>query len=103
MDLCMSSSEPANEPRANHHQRVIQLEKVDELEILQEHRALRWYFRARRCADILIVICGLPVVAMTLLVCAVLILVTMGRPILFRQKRVGSDGRVFRMYKLRTM
>lgn len=34
---------------------------------------------------------------------ALLVLVTMGRPVVFRQHRVGRGGRAFTMYKLRTM
>lgn len=41
----------------------------------------------------------LPVMAVT----ALIILVQDGRPILFRQKRVGENGQLFDMYKFRTM
>jgi exopolysaccharide biosynthesis polyprenyl glycosylphosphotransferase len=34
---------------------------------------------------------------------ALAILLTMGRPVLFRQKRAGTNGRVFFLYKFRTM
>ena len=37
------------------------------------------------------------------LVAAVLILLTDGRPVLFRQERIGEDGVPFRLTKLRTM
>ena len=46
-----------------------------------------------------ILICALPVI----FVLALVVLVSMGRPILFRQRRVGLDGRVFDMLKFRTM
>ena len=38
-----------------------------------------------------------------LLVVSVLVLVTMGRPVLYRQARAGRDGRPFTMWKFRTM
>jgi len=37
------------------------------------------------------------------LLAAFLILVTMGRPVLFEQNRYGYNGRVFKLYKFRTM
>ncbi len=45
----------------------------------------------------------LALVAPLLLVVALLIVVTMGRPVLFVQKRAGLRGREFSMFKLRTM
>ncbi|MEM2676193.1 MAG: sugar transferase, partial [Candidatus Bathyarchaeia archaeon] len=38
-----------------------------------------------------------------LLLISLLIWLTMGRPILFRQPRIGYKGRVFTIYKFRTM
>jgi len=38
-----------------------------------------------------------------MLLIALAIWVTMGRPILFRQPRIGYRGRVFTIYKFRTM
>jgi len=46
---------------------------------------------------------GLIVLAPILLLVALAILVTMGRPVLFIQARAGLNGRTFRMYKFRTM
>ncbi len=61
------------------------------------------YTRLRRVIDI----CGaavLLVVAMPLLALAgIAILLEDGRPIFFRQRRVGRFGRLFTIYKLRTM
>jgi len=37
------------------------------------------------------------------LVISFLILLKMGRPVLFRQKRPGKDGKIFEIYKFRTM
>jgi lipopolysaccharide/colanic/teichoic acid biosynthesis glycosyltransferase len=46
---------------------------------------------------------GLLLVCPLLLVVAVLVLVSMGRPVLYRQARAGRDGRPFTMWKFRTM
>ncbi len=48
-------------------------------------------------------VCGLFVVMIPMAVIAVSIVVTMGRPVLFRQRRVGQHGEVFEVLKLRTM
>jgi lipopolysaccharide/colanic/teichoic acid biosynthesis glycosyltransferase len=57
----------------------------------------------RRLLDVvvggLLLLLGSPLLAIV----AVLVLVTSGRPILFRQSRVGENGRPFCLYKFRTM
>jgi exopolysaccharide biosynthesis polyprenyl glycosylphosphotransferase len=58
---------------------------------------------AKRLFDIAFTLAVLPVVTPLAGVAALLILVTSGRPVLFSQDRVGLDGRVFRMWKFRTM
>jgi len=53
--------------------------------------------------DRVLALLGLVVFSPLLLVLALVILVESGRPVLFAQRRVGKGGRVFRMYKFRTM
>ncbi len=57
----------------------------------------------RRILDILVATVLLLVTAPFVAVIAVLILVTDGRPVFFRQTRVGEQGRRFLLYKLRTL
>ncbi|MDW6023077.1 sugar transferase [Mesorhizobium sp. BAC0120] len=61
------------------------------------------YVEVKRIFDILFVVLVAPATILLLAICALAILVSMGRPILFRQERVGKGGRVFNMCKLRTM
>ena len=53
--------------------------------------------------DRIVALVGLLLVCPLLLVVAVLVLVSMGRPVLYRQARAGRDGRPFTMWKFRTM
>jgi sugar transferase EpsL len=57
----------------------------------------------RRAADILVSSTGLVVASLPLLFAAAAVGVTMGRPIVFKQKRYGLNGRPFTIYKIRTM
>ncbi|GAA3121568.1 lipopolysaccharide/colanic/teichoic acid biosynthesis glycosyltransferase [Kribbella aluminosa] len=57
----------------------------------------------RRLLDVLMGGLLLVVAAPLLAIVAVLVLVTSSRPVLFRQARVGENGRTFTLYKFRTM
>ncbi len=56
-----------------------------------------------RPAEAVLALAGLLVSAPLVVLAGALVLLTSGRPALFRQKRVGRGGRLFRIYKLRTM
>jgi exopolysaccharide biosynthesis polyprenyl glycosylphosphotransferase len=58
---------------------------------------------AKYAVDRLVAFLALLLVAPVIGVVTLLILVTSGRPIFFRQRRVGRDGHVFEMLKFRTM
>ena len=57
----------------------------------------------KRLFDLVVAAVGLVLSAPVLLVVAVLVRVRLGSPVLFRQQRVGRDGRVFELVKFRTM
>ena len=62
-----------------------------------------WYAPAKRVIDVTVAAVGLIVTAPILLVAmAGIVVVTGGNPI-YRQERVGMNGRPFKMYKLRSM
>lgn len=56
-----------------------------------------------RWVDFLIALGCLLLAAPFLVLCGLAVLVSSGMPILFRQTRVGQNGRTFDLYKLRTM
>jgi exopolysaccharide biosynthesis polyprenyl glycosylphosphotransferase len=57
----------------------------------------------QRAMDVSLSVLGLGIASLLFAVVAVLIFLTMGRPVIFVQDRVGRDGRVFRLFKFRTM
>ena len=61
------------------------------------------YRVGKRLMDIGFALAFLPVVVPIVLLAAIGVGLTMGRPVFFVQSRVGLDGRPFRMFKLRTM
>jgi lipopolysaccharide/colanic/teichoic acid biosynthesis glycosyltransferase len=67
------------------------------------HRRNGLYPRFKRFLDIGLTLASMPLVAPILLVSAVAIKLDSRGPVLFVQERFGQHGRVFRMYKLRTM
>lgn len=61
------------------------------------------YFRFKRALDVVAAIFVLPMVLMILAAATVVILLTDGGPVLFRQERMGFGAHTFTMWKLRTM
>jgi exopolysaccharide biosynthesis polyprenyl glycosylphosphotransferase len=62
-----------------------------------------WHFTLKYVADRVLAFIGLTLLSPILLATSIGILLTLGRPILFRQTRVRLDGREFEMLKFRTM
>ncbi len=81
------------------------VEDVDGLAMisLRDSPLVGWAAVTKRAFDV--VVAGLALVAAAPLMAAIALAVrfSMGKPVLFRQKRVGLDGREFRMLKFRTM
>lgn len=57
----------------------------------------------KRTADLLAATIGLIVLSPALLVIGLLVMRDLGTPVLFTQQRTGRYGKLFRMYKFRTM
>ena len=57
----------------------------------------------KRIFDLTFSVLGLAVSAVPMLVIASVLKITTKDPVLFKQKRVGQDGRIFDIYKLNTM
>ncbi|HET7127686.1 MAG TPA: sugar transferase [Gaiellaceae bacterium] len=62
-----------------------------------------WQFRLKYASDRVLAALTLVLFAPILIVCAVAVYVSLGRPILFRQQRIGLDGQDFEMLKFRSM
>lgn len=57
----------------------------------------------KRVMDIVLSLCAIIVFSPFLTVIAILVRIKIGKPVLFCQVRPGKNGRLFRMYKFRTM
>lgn len=62
-----------------------------------------FYNTSKRLFDILLASFLLLILAPVILIVSVLIYISMGRPIIFKQKRPGFKGEIFSFYKFRTM
>jgi exopolysaccharide biosynthesis polyprenyl glycosylphosphotransferase len=83
--------------------RVIQLGRLQMLDLDPSPMPSIGYFLFKRIFDMAFSSAVLLVLAVPMLVIALAIRVTSRGPILFRQQRVGRNGKVFTMYKFRTM
>ena len=62
-----------------------------------------WQFRMKYVLDRLLSAVALVFLSPLLIAAAIAVLLSMGRPIFFRQLRIGRDGRPFEMLKFRSM
>jgi exopolysaccharide biosynthesis polyprenyl glycosylphosphotransferase len=81
------------------------LERLGGLPLISVHPTdpQGWQYRFKYAADRVFAAIGVVLLSPLIAVAALGTLVTLGRPVLFRQRRVGLDGRVFEMVKFRTM
>lgn len=63
----------------------------------------KFYFRIKRILDFLIALIVLIVLSPVILIVGILVYIKLGSPIIFKQERPGKDGKIFKMYKFRTM
>lgn len=61
------------------------------------------YKHIKRILDIVVAIVGLVVTAPIILVTAIAIKIESSGPVIFKQERLGVEGKVFNIYKLRSM
>ena len=66
-------------------------------------RYQRGYRIAKRALDIMVAILGLIVLFPLMLVIAIAIKCESRGPVIFKQKRMGQDGKIFNLYKFRSM
>ena len=57
----------------------------------------------KRCLDLILVVPAIVLALPVLLVCALLVRIKLGPPVLFRQQRPGLHGNPFTLFKFRTM
>ena len=67
------------------------------------HRRNGLYPRFKRVLDVTLTLASMPLVGPILLISALAIKLDSPGPVLFVQERFGQNGRIFRMFKLRTM
>ena len=59
--------------------------------------------QVKRCIDIVVAAAFLIATSPVLLLSCALVWIRMGGPVIFRQERAGFLGRIFTLYKIRTM
>jgi exopolysaccharide biosynthesis polyprenyl glycosylphosphotransferase len=62
-----------------------------------------WQFAVKYAVDKVCALFILLVLSPVMIACAIAVAISLGRPVLFRQRRVGYDGREFEMLKFRSL
>jgi len=70
---------------------------------IQPHLMSPWEQRVKRLLDIIISLIALVALLPVFILTALLIQLNSRGPVFFRQKRVGRNGKIFSLYKFRTM
>jgi lipopolysaccharide/colanic/teichoic acid biosynthesis glycosyltransferase len=70
---------------------------------LTTHLARRYFETAKEVADIVLGFIAFVLCLPALAVCAAIIKLSSSGPVFYQQQRVGKGGKLFKMYKLRTM
>lgn len=85
--------------------RKVYLNEISELWFLENinYKEKRFYNLLKRLIDLLFGLAGGAIFLLSLPFCALLIKLSSSGPVLFTQSRVGKDGKVFKVYKYRTM
>ncbi len=85
--------------------RKVYLSQLNEIWFLENinYQEKRFYNLLKRILDVVLGIIGILVFAVSFPFCAMLIKFTSRGPIMFVQERVGKKGKVFKVYKYRTM
>ena len=87
----------------NHQLGYLELDQTSDREIVRYSRRTGAYHRWKRWLDVAAVVLFSPAILLMCAVVSLIVLVTSGRPVLFRQTRVGKGGRPFQIVKFRTM
>lgn len=61
------------------------------------------YYKIKRIFDFIISLVAFIVLSPIILIVSILVYIKLGSPILFKQERPGKGGKIFKMYKFRTM
>ncbi len=85
--------------------RRVYLTQLSEMWFLENvnYKEKRLYNLIKRVIDIILGIAGFAVFLISYIFCAILIKLTSKGPVFFVQERVGKGGKVFKVYKYRTM
>lgn len=86
-----------------HKSERVMLDDLDINALTRGDYSFSAYNTVKRAIDILTVLLIAPAALIVIAFAALAIFVSMGRPILFTQERVGLNGSIFKMLKLRTM
>ena len=87
--------------QAENRHALIHENALEDLEPI--HLSCKGYLFFKRMMDIVLSFCGLLVLLLPMLIIAIAIFIDDPGKVLFRQYRVGRNGKRFRLYKFRTM